>query len=217
MLLNYNPPRFPYLSIIYQDDDLLILDKPSGLLTVPGKDPKHADSLINRANLVFPTAKIVHRLDMATSGVICLALNKQAHRHLSMQFQDRETAKEYIAIVEGHPQDKQGSVDLPLICDWPNRPKQMVDLENGKPSLTHYEVLSSGDNCSRVRLTPVTGRSHQLRVHMLSLGHVILGDRLYAHPQAKARAERLQLHAHWLTITHPSTAEVMTFTAACPF
>ncbi len=217
MLLNYNPPRFPYLNIIYQDDDLLILDKPSGLLTVPGKDPKHADCLIRRANLVFPTAKIVHRLDMATSGVICLALNKEAHRNLSMQFQERHTAKEYIAIVEGYLEPKQGSVDLPLICDWPNRPKQMVDMENGKPSLTHYQVLSTTDNASRVRLTPVTGRSHQLRVHMLSLGHVILGDRLYAHPEAKARAERLQLHAHWLSISHPSTGESLTFTAECPF
>ncbi len=196
---------------------LLILDKPSGLLTVPGKDPKHADCLIRRANLVFPTAKIVHRLDMATSGVICLALNKEAHRNLSMQFQERHTAKEYIAIVEGYLEPKQGSVDLPLICDWPNRPKQMVDMENGKPSLTHYQVLSTLNNASRVQLTPVTGRSHQLRVHMLSLGHVILGDRLYAHPEAKARAQRLQLHAHWLTIAHPSTGESLTFTAPCPF
>ncbi|WP_105199764.1 MULTISPECIES: bifunctional tRNA pseudouridine(32) synthase/23S rRNA pseudouridine(746) synthase RluA [unclassified Pseudoalteromonas] len=217
MLLNYNPPRFPYLQIIYQDDDLLILDKPSGLLTVPGKDPKHADSLIRRANIVFPTAKIVHRLDMATSGVICLALNKEAHRNLSMQFQDRQTAKEYIAIVDGHLKDATGSVDLPLICDWPNRPKQMVDMEKGKPSLTHYEVLEHGDNNTRVRLTPITGRSHQLRVHMLSLGHVILGDRLYAYPEAKDRAPRLQLHAHWLTLNHPSSGESMTFTAPCPF
>ena len=217
MLLNYNPPRFPYLTIVYQDDDLLILDKPSGLLTVPGKDPKHADSLIRRANVVFPSAKIVHRLDMATSGIICLALTKEAHRNLSMQFQERQTAKEYIAIVDGQLTPEQGSVDLPLICDWPNRPKQMVDMENGKPSLTHYQVLSRSDDATRVRLTPVTGRSHQLRVHMLSLGHVILGDRLYAHPEAKARAERLQLHAHWLTLTHPTTGEAMTFTAPCPF
>ena len=217
MLLNYNPPRFPYLTIVYQDDDLLIIDKPSGLLTVPGKDPKHADSLIRRANVVFPSAKIVHRLDMATSGIICLALTKEAHRNLSMQFQERQTAKEYIAIVDGQLTPEQGSVDLPLICDWPNRPKQMVDMENGKPSLTHYQVLSRSGDATRVRLTPVTGRSHQLRVHMLSLGHVILGDRLYAHPEAKARAERLQLHAHWLTLTHPTTGEAMTFTAPCPF
>lgn len=217
MLLNYHPPRFPYLSIVYQDNDLLVLNKPSGLLTVPGKDPKHADCLIRRANMVFPSAKIVHRLDMATSGIICLALNKEAHRHVSMQFQQRETAKRYIAIVEGKVQAQTGQVDLPLICDWPNRPKQMVDHENGKPSLTHFQVLEHLDNATRVLLTPVTGRSHQLRVHMLSLGHVILGDRLYANEQAKARAERLQLHAEYLQLTHPSTGQLMEFEAPAPF
>ena len=132
MLLNYNPPMTPYLSIVYQDDDLLIVNKPSGLLTVPGKDPKHADSLIARINRVFPTAKIVHRLDMATSGIICLAMHKEAHRNLSIQFQDRKTAKRYIARVFGKLEQETGSVDLPLICDWPNRPKQMVDHDNGK-------------------------------------------------------------------------------------
>ena len=132
MLVNYNPPMSPYLTILHQDDDLLIVNKPSELLTVPGKDPKHADSLINRVNRVFPTAKIVHRLDMATSGILCLAMNKAAHRHLSMQFQERETAKRYIARVYGQLEQDTGSVDLPLICDWPNRPKQMVDYENGK-------------------------------------------------------------------------------------
>ncbi|MCF2862267.1 bifunctional tRNA pseudouridine(32) synthase/23S rRNA pseudouridine(746) synthase RluA [Pseudoalteromonas sp. Cnat2-41] len=217
MLLHYNPPRTPYLRILYQDDDLLVLDKPSGLLSVPGKDPKHADCVIRRANLVFPSAKIVHRLDMATSGVICLALNKAAHRHLSMQFQARQTAKRYLARVEGHLKQQSGSVDLPLICDWPNRPKQMVDHDRGKPSLTHYQVLDYEQDATRVELTPITGRSHQLRVHMLSLGHVILGDRLYAHERAKARADRLQLHATWLQLRHPSNEEMMEFTASCPF
>ncbi len=117
MLLNYNPPMTPYLSIVYQDDDLLIVNKPSGLLTVPGKDPKHADCLIARINRVFPTAKIVHRLDMATSGIICLAMHKEAHRNLSIQFQDRKTAKRYIARVFGKLEQETGSVDLPLICD----------------------------------------------------------------------------------------------------
>ncbi|AIY64789.1 bifunctional tRNA pseudouridine(32) synthase/23S rRNA pseudouridine(746) synthase RluA [Pseudoalteromonas piratica] len=211
MLLNYNPPTSPYINILYQDNDLIILNKPSGLLTVPGKAPEHKDSLINRVNVVFPTATIVHRLDMATSGIICLALNKSAHREISRQFQDRETKKRYIARVFGKLEPQTGSVDLPLICDWPNRPKQMVDHERGKPSLTHYEVLSYEENATRVALTPVTGRSHQLRVHMLSLGHVILGDRLYAHSEALAMAPRLQLHAEYLSFTHPITQEQLSF------
>ncbi|MEZ7276845.1 bifunctional tRNA pseudouridine(32) synthase/23S rRNA pseudouridine(746) synthase RluA [Pseudoalteromonas sp. 68 DY56-GL68] len=217
MLLNYNPPMTPYLSIVYQDDDLLIVNKPSGLLTVPGKDPKHADCLIARVNRVFPTAKIVHRLDMATSGIICLAMHKEAHRNLSMQFQDRKTAKRYIARVFGKLEQQTGSVDLPLICDWPNRPKQMVDHDNGKPSLTHFKVLEHEDNATRVELTPITGRSHQLRVHMLSLGHPILGDRLYAHPAALAMAPRLQLHAEMLSLAHPVNGKEMVFEATPEF
>ena len=217
MLLNYNPPMTPYLSIVYQDDDLLIVNKPSGLLTVPGKDPKHADCLIARINRVFPTAKIVHRLDMATSGIICLAMHKEAHRNLSIQFQDRKTAKRYIARVFGKLEQETGSVDLPLICDWPNRPKQMVDHDNGKPSLTHFKVLEYEQNATRVELIPITGRSHQLRVHMLSLGHPILGDKLYAHPEAFAMAPRLQLHAEMLTLAHPASGETLIFEAAPEF
>ena len=217
MLLNYNPPMTPYLSIVYQDDDLLIVNKLSGLLTVPGKDPKHADCLIARINRVFPTAKIVHRLDMATSGIICLAMHKEAHRNLSIQFQDRKTAKRYIARVFGKLEQETGSVDLPLICDWPNRPKQMVDHDNGKPSLTHFKVLEHEQNATRVELTPITGRSHQLRVHMLSLGHPILGDKLYAHPEAFAMAPRLQLHAEMLTLAHPASGETLVFEAAPEF
>ncbi|AXV66233.1 MULTISPECIES: bifunctional tRNA pseudouridine(32) synthase/23S rRNA pseudouridine(746) synthase RluA [Pseudoalteromonas] len=217
MLLNYNPPMTPYLSIVYQDDDLLIVNKPSGLLTVPGKDPKHADCLIARVNRVFPNAKIVHRLDMATSGIICLAMHKEAHRNLSIQFQDRKTAKRYVARVFGKLEQQTGSVDLPLICDWPNRPKQMVDHDKGKPSLTHFKVLEHEAQATRVELTPITGRSHQLRVHMLSLGHPILGDRLYAHSEALALAPRLQLHAEMLSLTHPASDEKMVFEAAPEF
>ncbi len=217
MLLNYNPPMTPYLSIVYQDDDLLIVNKPSGLLTVPGKDPKHADCLIARVNRVFPNAKIVHRLDMATSGIICLAMHKEAHRNLSIQFQDRKTAKRYVARVFGKLEQQTGSVYLPLICDWPNRPKQMVDHDKGKPSLTHFKVLEHEAQATRVELTPITGRSHQLRVHMLSLGHPILGDRLYAHSEALALAPRLQLHAEMLSLTHPASDEKMVFEAAPEF
>lgn len=207
----------PYLSIVYQDDDLLIVNKPSGLLTVPGKDPKHADCLIARVNRVFPNAKIVHRLDMATSGIICLAMHKEAHRNLSIQFQDRKTAKRYVARVFGKLEQQTGSVDLPLICDWPNRPKQMVDHDKGKPSLTHFKVLEHEAQATRVELTPITGRSHQLRVHMLSIGHPILGDRLYAHSEALALAPRLQLHAEMLSLTHPVSDEKMVFEAAPEF
>ncbi|KZN49409.1 ribosomal large subunit pseudouridine synthase A [Pseudoalteromonas luteoviolacea H33] len=196
---------------------MLVINKPSGLLTVPGKDPKHADSVINRINRVFPTAKIVHRLDMATSGILCLAMHKEAHRFLSIQFQDRLTKKRYVARVHGRLESKTGSVDLPLICDWPNRPKQKVCHESGKPSLTHYEVLEYEPNATRVSLTPITGRSHQLRVHMQSLGHVILGDRLYATGDALKAAERLQLHAQMLEICHPVSGEMMQFNAPDPF
>ncbi|KZN46361.1 bifunctional tRNA pseudouridine(32) synthase/23S rRNA pseudouridine(746) synthase RluA [Pseudoalteromonas luteoviolacea] len=217
MLLNYNPPLDPYIEILYQDEHMLVINKPSGLLTVPGKDPKHADSAITRINRVYPNAKIVHRLDMATSGVLCLAMHKEAHRFLSIQFQDRLTKKRYVARVYGQLEQLNGSVDLPLICDWPNRPKQKVCHESGKPSLTHFEVIEHEANATRVSLTPITGRSHQLRVHMQSLGHVILGDRLYAQGDALAAAKRLQLHAQMLQICHPVSGEMMHFEAPDPF
>lgn len=205
------------MSIVYQDNDILVFDKPSGLLSVPGKQPEHKDSLQSRVQRVFPTATIVHRLDMATSGLMIMALNKAAHRNISSQFEQRLTQKRYIARVYGKLEQQNGSIDLPLICDWPNRPKQMVDFERGKAALTHYEVLEFEDNGTRVLLKPVTGRSHQLRVHMLSLGHPIMGDRLYAHDEALASASRLQLHAQWLSLSHPVTGEVIEFTAKCPF
>ncbi|MDN4504103.1 bifunctional tRNA pseudouridine(32) synthase/23S rRNA pseudouridine(746) synthase RluA [Alteromonadaceae bacterium BrNp21-10] len=216
-LLHYHPPMSPYLQIVYQDDDIIVLDKPSELLTVPGKAPEHKDSLQLRIQRVFPTASIVHRLDMATSGLLVMALNKASHRHISRQFEQRQTAKTYLARVYGSPQDEQGVIDLPLICDWPNRPKQMVDHERGKPSQTHWKVLQRQSQSTLLELTPITGRSHQLRVHMLSLGHPILGDRLYAHSQALAMADRLQLHAQQLSFAHPADERPMTFTAPCPF
>jgi tRNA pseudouridine32 synthase/23S rRNA pseudouridine746 synthase len=223
----YNPPMSPYLEIIFQDEDILVLNKASGLLSVPGRLPEHQDCLQNRVQRVLPTATIVHRLDMATSGIIIMALNKPAHVFISRQFEQRKTKKSYIARVFGHIKEQQGSVDLPLICDWPNRPKQKVDHENGKQSLTHYQVLSydklssEGDHSENestlVELTPITGRSHQLRVHMLALGHPILGDRLYAHEQALMVSPRLQLHAKNLSLAHPITGEILSFIAPCPF
>ncbi|MBL4941296.1 MAG: bifunctional tRNA pseudouridine(32) synthase/23S rRNA pseudouridine(746) synthase RluA [Colwellia sp.] len=228
----YQPPMTPYLNIIFQDEDIIVLDKSSGLLSVPGRLPEHQDCLQNRVQRVLPTATIVHRLDMATSGLIIMALNKPAHVAISRQFEQRKTKKCYIARVFGHVKEQQGSIDLPLICDWPNRPKQKVDYENGKQSLTHYQVLaysdvnsennhsvngSSGEQSTLVELTPITGRSHQLRVHMLALGHPILGDRLYAHEQALTVSPRLQLHARNLSLAHPVTGELLTFNAPCPF
>lgn len=213
----YAPPQTPYLSIVYKDNDLVVLNKGSGLLTVPGRLPEHKDCLENRVARVLPSATIVHRLDMATSGIIIMALNKSAHVAISQQFEKRKTEKKYIARVYGRIEQQTGSIDQPLICDWPNRPKQMIDHERGKPSLTHYNVLSYSSNSTLVELTPITGRSHQLRVHMLSINHPILGDRLYAHDKALAMASRLNLHAQMLSIYHPVTNEKITFTAECPF
>jgi len=221
----YLPPMSPYLDIIYQDDDIVVLNKASGILSVPGRLPEHQDCLQNRVQRVLPSATIVHRLDMATSGLIIMALNKPAHVAISRQFEQRKTQKSYLARVFGLVEQAEGSVNLPLICDWPNRPKQKVDHENGKQSLTHYRVLTqneavntvNNDNSTLLELTPVTGRSHQLRVHMLALGHPILGDRLYAHSQALAMSNRLQLHAFKLSLFHPKTEQAISFTAPCPF
>lgn len=218
----YQPAMSPYLEILYQDDDLIILNKASGILSVPGRLPEHQDCLQNRVQRILPTATIVHRLDMATSGIMVMALNKAAHVAISRQFEQRKTKKSYIARVFGKVAETEGNVDLPLICDWPNRPKQMVDHDNGKPSLTHYTVLSYDESdpdnkTSLLELRPVTGRSHQLRVHMLALGHPILGDRLYAHKEALALSSRLQLHARNLAFYHPVTGELLCFSAPCPF
>ncbi len=216
-LLNYSPPTSPYLDIIYQDEHFLALNKPSGLLSVPGKALEHKDCLQNRVQTVFPTATVVHRLDMATSGIMIMALHKDAHRKVSKLFELRQTSKRYIARVYGKVPQNQGEVDLPLICDWPNRPKQMVDHERGKKALTHYRVLQADEDETLVELTPVTGRSHQLRVHMLSLGHPILGDRLYAHERALAAATRLQLHAQQLSFIHPFIDKPILFESETPF
>ncbi len=213
----YNPPLEPHLTVLHQDDDLLVIDKPSGLLSVPGKGLEHADCLEARAQEKFPTCRIVHRLDMDTSGVMVLAMNPKAHRHIGLQFERRHTKKSYIARVWGIMEKDAGEIDLPLICDWPNRPKQMVDHERGKPSQTTYEVLERQENATRVLLTPRTGRSHQLRVHLLSLGHPILGDNLYAHPRALAASDRLQLHAQSLTLFHPTGGATLTFESTCSF
>ncbi|HEI6829048.1 TPA: bifunctional tRNA pseudouridine(32) synthase/23S rRNA pseudouridine(746) synthase RluA [Yersinia enterocolitica] len=198
--------------VLYQDQHIMVVNKASGLLSVPGRAPENKDSVMTRIQADFPTAESVHRLDMATSGVIVVALTKAAERELKRQFREREPKKYYIARVWGHLAQDEGLIDLPLICDWPNRPKQKVCYETGKPSQTLYQVLSrDADGSTRVKLSPITGRSHQLRVHMLAIGHPILGDGFYAHPEAKAMASRLQLHAQELCITHPEFGTVMHF------
>lgn len=212
MMEPYNPPVDPWLYVLYQDEHIIVVNKPSGLLSVPGKAPEHHDSIMARIQRDFPTAESVHRLDMATSGVIAVALTKAAERELKRQFREREPQKSYIARVWGHLEKDEGMIDLPLICDWPNRPKQKVCYETGKSAQTEYQVISrDGDGSTRIKLMPITGRSHQLRVHMLAIGHPILGDRFYAHPEAKAMASRLQLHAQELCITHPAFGTPMHF------
>ncbi|OLQ77470.1 bifunctional tRNA pseudouridine(32) synthase/ribosomal large subunit pseudouridine synthase RluA [Photobacterium proteolyticum] len=216
-LLDYNPPVEPWLDVLHLDNDIVAINKPSGLLSNPGRDPIHHDSVYSRVLQEYSEAHLVHRLDMATSGLIVLAINKEAERHLQKQFRERMTEKVYYARVWGHVEQDSGTVDLPLICDWPNRPKQKVCFDDGKPSVTHYQVIAREDNATLVRMRPVTGRSHQLRVHMLALGHPILGDRFYAHEEARQAAPRLQLHAAELTFVQPTTEQPMHLFAPCDF
>ena len=218
---HYDPPTHPVLTVLQEEPEFLILSKQSGLLSVPGKSEEHADCLETRAKKEFPDALTVHRLDRGTSGILVMARGKAAHRHLSMQFEKRQTEKTYIAEVWGLIEKDTGTIDLPLRCDWPNRPKQHVDFENGKPSLTHWGVLARGKNSTRLKLTPITGRSHQLRVHLLSIGHPILGDAFYAQGEAFSNAyraaDRLHLHAETLSFFHPNGGKRVAFTDACPF
>lgn len=207
----------PHLTVLHRDADILVLDKQSGLLCVAGKPAGHGDCLERRARDAYPDARIVHRLDRDTSGVIVMAMNPKAHRHLGLQFERRKIRKTYVARVWGHLAGESGRVDLPIACDWPNRPKQMVDMEAGRPAQTEWEILAREETATRLRLSPLTGRSHQLRVHMLSLGHPILGDNFYATGEAFAAADRLQLHAETLTLHHPADGTVRTFSVPCPF
>lgn len=215
MSSDYNPPNDP-LVIVHQDHELLLVDKPSGLLSVPGKGKHLADCLLSRIQAVFPDALLVHRLDRDTSGIMVFAMTPHAQRHLGLQFEKRQVKKTYVARVWGKVAEREGTVDLPLIVDWPNRPKQHVDFENGKPAITDWKVLKYEDTATRVRLFPQTGRSHQLRVHMLELGHAILGDPFYAEGPARD-APRLMLHAESLRLRHPDGGKGLTFKAKCPF
>lgn len=216
MLIDYRPPQHPYLDILYQDEDIVVLNKPSGLLSVPGKAAEHHDSLSTRVQRVWPDARVVHRLDMATSGLMVMAMHAQAQRILNRQFSEREIYKRYQAVIAGRLLATHGSISVPLICDWPNRPKQKVCFRTGKKALTHFQRLDSSAIESRVLLFPVTGRSHQLRVHMQWLGHAILGDKFYR-GEADKPAARLLLHAEWIQLTHPNSEIPMQFVSDCPF
>jgi tRNA pseudouridine32 synthase/23S rRNA pseudouridine746 synthase len=215
MQTEYTPPDVP-LSILHEDAEVLLVDKPAGLLSVPGKGPHLADCLLARVQGVFPDALLVHRLDRDTSGVMIFALTPYAQRHLGLQFEKRMTKKTYVARVWGVPADKTGTVDLPLIVDWPNRPLQMVDRENGRPAQTDWRVLKDEGETARVRLMPHTGRSHQLRVHMLALGHPILGDPFYARGPARD-FPRLMLHSEELRFNHPQGGRSTKVRSKAPF
>lgn len=212
--LRYAPPDGP-LCVLAETAAFVVLDKPAGLLSVPGRADGMADCLESRAQAVWSDALTVHRLDLATSGVCVLARGAAAHRILSMQFARRMTAKTYEAVVRGTVAADSGCIDLPLRADWPNRPRQQVDPLAGRPAVTRWQVIERGGGTTRLRLDPVTGRSHQLRVHLLALGHPILGDPIYG--GGAAEAPRLMLHATRLGFRDPGDGRPVAFEAPCPF
>ena len=212
----YSPPETP-LDILYIDEDVLVVNKPSGLLSVPGKELKHWDSLELRVKAQYANSLLVHRLDMDTSGVIIFALNKSSQRSLNLQFEQRAVKKIYEARFFGNINKNNGSIDLPLVVDWPNRPLQKVDIKEGKDALTHWHVLKRERNATRVRLIPETGRTHQLRVHMMSIGHAILGDRFYGNAIEINLAKELQLHAKQLVFNHPKSGKSLALISKVPF
>ncbi|MFV8192258.1 pseudouridine synthase [Acinetobacter soli] len=213
----YNPPQHP-LDIIFEDRDLIVVDKPAGLLSVMGRLPEHQDSAYLRVLTMYPEARVTHRLDMATSGLLMFAKHRDAEVAISKLFQLRRIKKEYTALVQGCP-DTQGCIEAPLITDWPNRPKQKIDFETGKSAKTLYARLEycAATQQSRMRLEPVTGRSHQLRVHLMHIGHPILGDKLY-HPQPQNFSlGRMALHATRLSLIHPITGLALELSSTVPF
>ncbi|HHX35028.1 MAG TPA: RluA family pseudouridine synthase [Gammaproteobacteria bacterium] len=206
------------IEIIYADAYLLVVNKPTLLLSVPGRAADNKDCLITRLQENgYPDALIVHRLDWETTGLMILARNADVHRELSRQFQDREVAKRYTALCWGDFSEDEGQVELPLRYDPPNKPRQIIDHQLGKHALTFWKVLQRNSQHCRIELNPYTGRSHQLRVHMLAIGHPILGDVLYAHEHAVQAAPRLCLHANELSVTHPDSKQRLAFNCPAPF
>ncbi|MFZ1480254.1 MAG: RluA family pseudouridine synthase [Paracoccaceae bacterium] len=211
----YAPPDVP-LRFLFEDRYILVMDKPAGLLSVPGKLAGREDCLQSRLQAARWDALLVHRLDCDTSGVMIFARTKAAQGFLGQEFEQRRAQKTYIARVAGEIAGDSGRIDLPLCADWPNRPRQMVSREHGRPAQTDWQVIDRAPNETRVRLSPKTGRSHQLRVHMLALGHPILGDPIYATGAARDHP-RLMLHAETLALHHPATKDWVQFTAPLPF
>ncbi|WP_343562722.1 pseudouridine synthase [Kiloniella sp. b19] len=209
------------MDILFADDCLVIVRKPSGLLSVPGRAEDNKDSVALRLAEIYPDVLTVHRLDMDTSGLMVFARSKDIHRALSIAFQNKLVNKRYVSLVYGKVEQERGEIDLPLRCDWPNRPLQMVDHDLGKKALTRWQLCAheerQGEPVSRIDLVPITGRSHQLRVHMKELGYSILGDPFYATGKALELSERLCLHASLLSFVHPVTGEEMTFQDPAPF
>lgn len=212
---HYDPPPGPP-RVLHADSAILIVNKPEGLLSVPGRGEDRADCLINRLRADYPDVLLVHRLDLDTSGIMVFARTKAAQGGLGKQFEARSVKKVYVARLHGEMAQATGTVDLPLIVDWPNRPRQHVNHDTGRPAVTDWQVIAVGQGETRVHLMPRTGRSHQLRVHMAELGHPILGDSLYATGAARAHP-RLMLHAESLCLCHPDTGASLTVSAPCPF
>lgn len=204
------------IEVVHVDDACIVALKPSGLLAVPGRGEAKQDCLAARLSTRWPDVRIVHRLDMATSGLMVFARGPAMERRLAAAFAERRVDKRYVAIVAGCMEEDAGEIDLPLAADWPNRPRQQVDRERGKPSLTRWRVLARDAATTRVALEPVTGRSHQLRVHMSAIGHPIVGDALYA-PPAWQTPSRLLLHAASLCFAHPANGEALRFESTVPF
>lgn len=211
----YNPPTDP-LVVLHEDAQLLLLEKPAGLLSVPGKGEHLTDCLLARAQVAFPDALLVHRLDRDTSGVMVFAMTPAAQRHLGLQFEKRYVKKTYVARLAGKLEPREGTVDGPIIVDWENRPRQMICHETGRAAQTDWKVQRYEGDTTRVRLFPLTGRSHQLRVHMLSLGHPILGDPLYAEGAGREH-DRMMLHATELRLRHPDGGRGMRFVSKVQF
>lgn len=213
------PPCDQPLPILHLDDDLIIVDKPSPLFTIPGRGPENHDSVITRLQIDYPEAIIIHRLDLDTSGLLVVPRTFRGRSLLSLQIRERTMLKVYEAVVWGLVMAESGSIDLPLSRDMDNRPRCKVDHENGKASLTHYTVLArdAANNRTRLQLTPLTGRQHQLRLHLASAGHPILGCDLYAHDEAFRASPRLLLHASELGFTHPQTSAWFSIKSPAPF
>lgn len=203
--------------VIYLDDAVIVLDKPAGLLAVPGRGAENQVNLACQVQELYLDALVVHRLDRDTSGLMVMARGEEAQRRLGRQFEERRVEKRYVAVVHGSPADDRGRIELPMRKDFERPPRQCVDFAQGRPAVTEWRVIERHGDRTRLELAPLTGRSHQLRLHLEQIGHPILGDNLYANESALTMADRLMLHASRLSLIHPKTGEPMTWNSECPF